>query len=229
MSALCHSCVTRLRHEADFPFVRGGKHDHAAFQTIEQHVGNLSQIVDIVGFNDARSKGKLFYLLLLRKQRIDISHGAFFRERSDFLLELLVLRQFALNMGNKFIIAAFERVRGCGESLRLLIHVVDSRLACQSLDAAHARSDACLADNLKHANLADVFHMRAAAELYAEIRHRDDAHDIAVLLAEERHSAEFLRLVDFHLRDFHRLCHENLLIDQALHFLQLQRRHRLEI
>ena len=71
--------------------------------------------------------------------------------------------------------------------------------------------------------------MRAAAELYAEIRHRDDAHDIAVLLTEKRHSAEFLRLVDFHLRDFHRLCHENLLIDQAFHFLQLQRRHRLEI
>ena len=59
----------------------------------------------------------------------------------------------------------------------------------ERLDAAHARADRALAEQLDDADLADARRVRADAELARPLADRHDAHALAVLLTEERHRA----------------------------------------
>ena len=65
----------------------------------------------------------------------------------------------------------------------------------QRLDAAHARADRRLAEQLDHADDRAARHVRAAAQLARVVADLDDAHLVAVLLAEHRDRAEPPRLV----------------------------------
>ena len=71
--------------------------------------------------------------------------------------------------------------------------------------------------------------MRAAAELAGEAVHLDDAHDVAVLLAEEHHRAELARLVDRRQERAHRPVLEDALVDDLLDALALLPRERLRV
>ena len=68
--------------------------------------------------------------------------------------------------------------------------------------------------------------MRAAAELAREAVDLDDAHDLAVLLAEEHLRAELARLVDRRLEDPDGTVLEDLLVDEPLHLGALLGRER---
>ena len=63
--------------------------------------------------------------------------------------------------------------------------------------------------------------MGAAAQLNGEIARADNAHDIAVLLAEQSHCAELLRLFNGHLACLDRNTLEDDLVDLALYRLEL--------
>ena len=67
--------------------------------------------------------------------------------------------------------------------------------ADERLDPAYAGADRGLAEQLDHAELAGAAGVRAAAELARPVADRDDAHLVAVLLAEQRHRAGLHRLV----------------------------------
>ena len=56
-------------------------------------------------------------------------------------------------------------------------------------DPPGAGGDRFLADDLEQAHLADIVQVRAAAKLAREVAHPDDADDVGVFLAEERHRA----------------------------------------
>ena len=60
-------------------------------------------------------------------------------------------------------------------------------LAGDRLDAADARGDGALGDDLEEPDLAGGVEVRAAAELGGEVADADDADAVAVLLAEQRH------------------------------------------
>ena len=93
--------------------------------------------------------------------------------------------------------------------------------AGDSLDTADAGSNRTLADDLEAADLSGVLDVGAAAELGGPALNINNADDLAVLLAEQSHSAQLLGLFDGHLldSDVHRL--EDLVVDDLLHADQL--------
>ena len=66
--------------------------------------------------------------------------------------------------------------------------------------------------------------MSTAAELGREVAHPDHSDRVAVLLAEERHRALLLRLVDGGLGRDNRLAEQNVRVDEGLDGVELFRR-----
>ena len=93
--------------------------------------------------------------------------------------------------------------------------------AGDSLDTADAGSNRGLADDLEAADLSGVLDVGAAAELGGPALNINNTDDLAVLLAEQSHSAQLLGLFDGHFLDgdVHRL--EDLVVDDLLHAEQL--------
>ena len=89
------------------------------------------------------------------------------------------------------------------------------------LDAPRADADRLLAEDHERADLGGRADVRAAAELAGEAADLDDAHLVAVLLAEQHHGAELARLVDRRQKrpDGDRL--EHLVVDDPLHLVPL--------
>ena len=84
------------------------------------------------------------------------------------------------------------------------------------LDPAGARADGAFAEQHERADLGGRADVRAAAQLGRVAVDLDDAHDLAVLLAEERHRAELPRLGDRRLERADRQRREDLLVDDPL-------------
>ena len=82
--------------------------------------------------------------------------------------------------------------------------------AGHGLEPAHAAGDAAFFQNLDQADLAGRGGVRAAAQLGGEVADADDAHAVAVLLAEERHRVV---LVDGDI-DGHVLDHFDAIVAQ---------------
>ena len=108
---------------------------------------------------------------------------------------LLQLRDARLELGDRRL----QRGGDARERALLRLHPRERALAGRRLDAADAGRDAALAGHLEQADVAGARDVRAAAQLAraADVEH---AHVVAVLLAEQHHRAELLRLVDRHRR-----------------------------
>src|SRR6185312_10575655 len=109
----------------------------------------------------------------------------------------------------------------------LLLDVSLGRGAGQRLDAAHAGGDGALRDDLEEADIAGAADMRAAAQLDREGlermavhvglgAHGDDAHLVAVFLAEERQRAGLDRLLRRHEPRRHLAVLADAVVDLAL-------------
>ncbi len=94
------------------------------------------------------------------------------------------------------------------------------------LDAPRAGADGALVEDHERPDLGRRADVRPAAELDRPAADVDDAHDVAVLLAEEHHRAELPRLVDRRLVDPHRQVREHPLVDALLDLRPLLRRQR---
>src|SRR5207237_82136 len=81
----------------------------------------------------------------------------------------------------------------------------------RGLDAPDAGGDGALGRDLHQAELARPLQVRAPAQLRREVADLDDAHTVAVLLAEEGQGAHPERLVEVHLHPGH--------LDVCLHLL----------
>ena len=99
---------------------------------------------------------------------------------------------------------------------RLLVQVRERLARGDRLDAPRARADGALAEDRERPDLRGRAHVRAAAELDRPAADVDDAHDVAVLLAEEHHRAELARLVDRRLVDAHGQVLEDALVHAPL-------------
>ena len=71
--------------------------------------------------------------------------------------------------------------------------------------------------------------MRAAAQLLGEALDIEHAHELAVLLAEQRHNARFASRSQRRLVCAHGVVLHDLLVGQALDFGDLLGRHGLEV
>ena len=89
------------------------------------------------------------------------------------------------------------------------------------LDAARAAADRPLGEDREPADLGRRADVRAAAELGRRPGDVDDAHDVAVLLAEQRHRAEPAGLVERRLERVHREVREHGAVDTLLDRLAL--------
>ncbi len=127
-------------------------------------------------------------------------------------LELACARRAscAMRAGHVFERHFKFRRRRLGELDHVLRGLARGR-AGQRLDAAHAGGDAAVGDDGDQADVAGAPHMRAAAQLDrpAErvadaLTHRDDAHLVAVFLAEQRARAGGPRVVERHQPRRHR-------------------------
>ena len=85
------------------------------------------------------------------------------------------------------------------------------------MPAATAR----LRHDLEEADVAGAPDVRPAAQLGGELAHPDDAHLVAVLLAEQRHGPRLDGLVVLHQARFHRDVAADLLVDQPLDLADL--------
>src|SRR5207302_6900000 len=108
-----------------------------------------------------------------------------------------------------------DTVELAAQFVRLLRTLAEPRvcLPCgHRLDPASTRPDRALGKDRERADLACRADVRAAAQLARPVAvDLDDAHDLAVLLAEEHRRAEPPRLLDRRLVDRHRHVREDLL------------------
>src|SRR5256885_11771466 len=88
------------------------------------------------------------------------------------------------------------------------LHPGERALAGGRLDAAHARSDAALGDDLEEADVAGAGDVRAPAQL-ARGADVQNPHLVAVLLAEQGHATAFDGVVELHDARRSRLVSEN--------------------
>ncbi len=91
---------------------------------------------------------------------------------------------------------AFERGGRRGQRRFHLAGMLQRLAAGERRDPPRAGRDALFADDLEQADLAGVVQVRAAAQLLAELAHRDHPHDVRILLAEEHHRAGLAGLGD---------------------------------
>src|SRR6185436_17671413 len=100
--------------------------------------------------------------------------------------------------------------------LRALVQERERLAGGDGLDPARTRTDGALGEDHERADLGRRADVRAAAELAREPVDLDDAHDLAVLLAEEHLRTEPARLVDRRLEGPYRAADEDLLVDELL-------------
>ena len=112
--------------------------------------------------------------------------------RNDLLSQLPVLLLELVDAGLELVDAGREisardakTLLQPGELVLELTDVAVGPFAGHGLDAAHARGDARLGDDLEHAQLARGVDVDAAAELLAEVADADDPDGLPVLLLED--------------------------------------------
>ncbi len=93
--------------------------------------------------------------------------------------------------------------------------------ACDRLDAPHALAHGRLAHDRERADRGGRAHVRAAAQLHRVAGDVDDAHDVAVLLAEQHRGAELARRVLRGLEDVQVVILEHDAVDLVLDRAQL--------
>jgi hypothetical protein len=144
----------------------------------------------------------------LRRREPPLHRGELLLERLDVLEHLADARR---HFGGRRAQGAGELLDGALERLQ----VGERVLAGDRLDPADAGGDAALGDDLEEADVAGALHVRSAAELAAraDVEH---AHLVAVLLAEQHHRAELLRLVDRHHPRVRRMVLQDLGVDELL-------------
>ena len=107
-----------------------------------------------------------------------------------------------------------------------MLHVQDGAFARERLDAAHAGGHATLLHDREQADVAGGAAVRAPAQLHAEVRDRDHADGVAVLLAEERHRPGGHGFVARPDVGGHRSVAVDLRVDDPLDLALLRRCHR---
>ena len=113
----------------------------------------------------------------------------------------------------------------------MLAHQLHGRRPRHRLDAPHVRRARGLAEDVKEADLRRRAHVRATAELarVLALADLDHAHDLAVLLAEQRHRAQPLGLLERRRDRAHRIVRQHPLVHAILDIAQLLRAQALSV
>ena len=135
-----------------------------------------------------------------RDQRVAVA-GA---QRPEFAPEpLVLLEDLAGSFDRALRVLRLERLDETVQEGALGVDLAERVGPDERLDPAHPGADRALAQEPDHGHAPGAVHVGAAAQLARVVADLDDAHEVAVLLAEQRHRAERLRLVDRRLEDLH--------------------------
>ena len=229
MCTLCHCLIGNHGNQADLAILVGNQDHHAAGELLLQLVAQAAQLVHVNTRNmRPKERNSLDFLHIVH----DISKGG-----------LCLLGLHGLVLGLHFPKLLLERAdslrKGCRSCLdkvcRLIQLFLDSLIvlpdivARQRLNSADTGCNAVLGKDLEGSDLNGVGHMRSAAELHGPVAHFHDAHAVAVFLAEERHGAGLLGVLQRHHFRHNRKALCDLLIDKILDLLQLLAGHCLEM
>ena len=110
--------------------------------------------------------------------------------------------------------------RGPDQKVAVAI-VRDGRPSRHRLDAASVGPDAALRQDLESTDFAGPGDVRAAAELAAEVVDLHHAHEVAVLLPEERDGAEVAGVLEAGGEGAHGMVLHDAPVDQFLDLLEL--------
>src|SRR5207244_7477050 len=97
-----------------------------------------------------------------------------------------------------------------------------SRLSGDGFDAPDPRRNAALVHDLTDPDIAGTEYVRAAAQLSAKPRHAHHPHLLAIFFTEQRHGAGGDRLFQWPDISLYSRILQDLLIHEALDFLQLR-------
>ena len=167
--------------------------------------------------------GNHFYTLDVAGYVEQVNH----LHRSDLcahLFELLVesthIVYLLLNLGRQLVRVGLECSSRLVENSLTVVHQLEDSLAGNGLDTTHACGNRSLTDDLERTGLRGVVEVGTAAKLdgVAGLYHADG---LAVLLAEQRHSALLLCLVDAHFLGDNRAACQNRIVYQLLDLRQL--------
>src|SRR5260221_462848 len=202
----------------------GGEHDRARLDPSLQLVERLAQRLHV---RAVEARGEDLHALhvhggagqVVARARRHLLLGA-----RGFALEELHAFQHLRELELDLLRLGLQRGRDARQALAFLAHQRQRDRAGDRLDAADARGDAAFGSDAEKADVAGVRHVSAAAQLArgTDVEH---AHLVAVLLAEEHHRAQLLRVVDGHDARRRRLVPQDLGVHQVLDTADLLRGH----
>ena len=142
------------------------------------------------------------------------------RPSFELLVQGAHIVDLLLDLGDKLVRVGLEGGSRLVQNSLTLVHHLEDSLAGNGLDTADAGSNGSLTDDLERAGLCGVVEVSTAAQLdgVAGLYHADG---LAVLLAEQRHSALLLCLVDGHFLGNDRAACQNGIVYQILDLRQL--------
>ena len=132
------------------------------------------------------------------------AHGELAAQLGRLALQPAALLDQRLEPGRQVGGRHLQALRQALQQVVLAARLVEGELAGHRLDPADAGRDRALADDPEQGDVAGAADMGAAAQLdrvgpaVLALAHRDDAHLVAVLLAEQRHGAGADRVVAGH-------------------------------
>ena len=188
---------------------------------VAQEIAELTQVVRVGVLAAGRDDLEAVYVLGGEHEAVHIACEELVLHALDGLVQLTDLVHAALGLVDQLHRRGLQQLGSLDQAHIHLIDEIQERFARDGLDAAHAGGNRGFARDAERADLGGVIDMGAAAKLNGLAAHVHDAHDIAVLFAEQGDRAELLRLRDGHfLRlDGHAVQHK--LTDKAADLDQL--------
>src|SRR6266508_1199551 len=195
--------------------------DHAGAHPLAQGVHHRAQPFGIEAVESRREHGHARHGLRRRGQVLGLVLREAGLELLELLLELLLLVEELLEASRQLERRDLEKAGRLAQRRLLLAHVFPRGVARHGVDAANPRGDGALGDDLEEPDLPRRVEVGAAAQLGGEVADPDDAHAVAVLLAEERHGPAPERGLKIHLRRRDDDVGLDVLVDEVLDLLDL--------
>jgi hypothetical protein len=216
-----HQVLRHRGHEAHLAVDRAAEEDDPRRQAIAQGVHHRAEPVRVEAVEARGQHRHPRHLSRGGDEVLGLGARELGLELGELLLEPLLVLQERGEPAGQLERRNLEQAGRLAQRRLLAPHVGERVLAGDRLDAAHPGGHRALVGHLEEADLPGGVEVGAAAELGREVADADDAHPVAVLLAEEGHRAGAQRLLQVHLGRAHHHVGLHLLVDQALDALDL--------
>ncbi len=183
--------------EGDLPVAHGGEHRNDALVLVAQEVADPAEVIRRIDRHNAGEHVQRADLFGAGEEALGVGEHFTAAELLELGAQLADLVRARLGAGKQLLGLGLEPFGERHEKAGVVLDEFERFLAGDGLDTAHTARNGELAHDAQRADLRGIVEMRAAAEFHGvALAHIDDADNIAVLFAEERHRAETAGLRD---------------------------------